>query len=119
MKLISINGETTLEGLDDASIRKFAEGEASFVFAAITMGGGSQERRSLEASLEKYFETLPQQDADHFIATFEQAFSVHMKAMEKEHVARKQQERRSEIKRALIFWGPVVAAILLYFIFKH
>jgi len=98
MELISINGVTALKGLDDAPIREFAENEAGNVFAAITLGGGSLEQRSLESNLEQYFGTLPQHDADRFIATFEQAFSTHMKTLEAAHAVRKAGERREGIK---------------------
>jgi hypothetical protein len=119
MELISIDGATPLKGMDEASIREFAENEATYVSAAISLGGGAREQDSLHANLERYFHTLSQQDADRFIATFEAAFSAHINARTAARIANYKNERRAQIKRALLFWGPVITAIALYFLFKH
>jgi len=120
MELISTDGQTVLKGLDTASVEAFAQNEALLVFMSSALGDkGSARLQELQAKFIVFFENRSQSELDVFLAMFTEAYQRHLTNLASAKKAQQQGQRRSDIKRALIFWVPVITAIALYFFVKH
>lgn len=112
MEMISLDGESTLDSLDEDSITRFAEHEAALFHSALHLGGGKLKSEALLKNLNSFVESLEDKDAHYFLSIFEPAYASKLKKYVQYDEDKAAAEKKKKIITFAIFFA---ASISIYF----